>query len=115
MESQFLFLFRGGDPARAGFSPQTSMQQWGGWVAGLKGQGRFVHGEPLRGPEGCVLAPEGRVSAGAVGTAAEAVSGYMAVRAESLAAAQALAQDCPALLHGGTVEIRPMFVVNGAR
>ena len=113
MDSQFLLLFRGADPARVGFSPHTAMQQWGGWVAELKGQGRFVHGEPLQGPEGCVLAPEGGVRAGAIGSPAEAVNGYMAVRAESLAAAQAVARGCPALLHGGTVEIRPMFVVNG--
>lgn len=113
MDSQFLLLFRGGDPARAGFSPHTAMQQWGSWVAELKSQGRFVHGEPLQGAEGCVLAPEGAVRAGAVGAPAEAVSGYMAVRAESLTAAQAVAQGCPVLLHGGTVEIRPMFVVNG--
>jgi hypothetical protein len=113
MESQFLFLFRGGDPARAGFSPHSALQQWGSWVAELRGSGRFVHGEPLRGDEGRVLAPEGRASQGCVGSAGDAVSGYLAVRAESIDAAQSLAAGCPVLLHGGTVEIRPMFVVNG--
>jgi hypothetical protein len=114
MDSRFLFLFRGGDPARSGFSPHTAMQQWGDWVAALKGGGSFVHGEPLRGPEGYVLAAEGRARPAPLGSVDEAVNGYMAVRAESLEAARALAQGCPVLLHGGLVEIRPMFVVNGA-
>lgn len=113
MPQQFLLLFRGGDPARAGFSPHTAMKQWGDWVASLKHSGRFVHGEPLQGPQGCVLAGEGRVTRGSVGGDEERVNGYLAVRAPDLDAAQTLAQDCPVLLHGGTVEIRPAFVVNG--
>ena len=60
-----------------------------------------MHGEPLQGSEGRVLRSEG------------AVTGYLALQADSLDQAQSLAADCPALLHGGTVEVRPLFVVNG--
>ncbi len=113
MPHQYLLLFRGGDPARAGFSPHSAMKHWADWVTALKHDGRFVHGEPLQGDEGRVLGSEGAVRRGCVGAPDGAVTGYLAVHADSLDHAQTLAADCPALLHGGTVEVRPMFVVNG--
>lgn len=111
MDQQFLLLFRGGDPARAGFLPHTAMKQWGDWVAALKRDGVFVHGEPLRPDGGCLVAPDG--SSDAVDAPEVAVTGYMAIKAPTLAAARALTAGCPTLLHGGSVEIRSAFVVNG--
>lgn len=113
MSRQFLLLFRGGDPARAGFSPHTAMTQWGDWIAALRRRGRFVHGEPLQGHDGRVLRAESPPAAGCVDGPDAAVSGYLAVQADDIDAAQALAADCPVLLHGGSVEVRPVFVVNG--
>lgn len=111
MDQQFLLLFRGGDPARAGFSPHTAIKQWGDWVAALRRDGVFVHGEPLQPDGGCLVAPDG--STGPPGAAEVAVTGYLALKAPTLAAARALTAGCPTLLHGGSVEIRPAFVVNG--
>lgn len=113
MAHQFLLLFRGGDPARAGFSPHTAMKHWADWVASLRHDSRFVHGEPVHGSEGRVLRSEGAVTRGCIGAPDAAVTGYLALQADSLDQAQSLAADCPALLHGGTVEVRPIFVVNG--
>lgn len=113
MTPQYLLLFRGGDPAAAGIDPNNAMQQWGQWLAQLKAAGQFVHGEPLQGPSGCMLHADGTVTDGPPDAAAAIVSGYMALRAADLNTAQSIARDCPVLAHGGAVEIRPMWVMNG--
>ena len=112
--NQFLLLFHGGDPAAAGFSPEQAMRQWGAWMGDLRARGAFVHGEPLQGPTGVVLHPGGRRDEAIPGAPKGAVAGYLALRAADLAAAEALARDCPVLGHGGSVEIRPSWVMNGS-
>lgn len=112
--NQYLLLFRGGDPVAAGLAPEQSMQQWGAWIAGLREQGAFVHGEPLQGPAGLVLHPGGRREEAVPGAPLAAVSGYLALRAADLAAAEALARGCPVLGHGGSVEVRASWVMNGS-
>lgn len=112
--NQYLLLFRGGDPAAAGLSAEQSMQQWGAWIGGLRAAGAFVHGEPLQGPTGVVLHPGGRRDEAVPGAPQAGVSGYLALRAADLAAAEALARECPVLGHGGSVEVRPSWVMNGS-
>jgi hypothetical protein len=111
---QFLLLFRGGDPGSAGVPAEAARQQWARWVGELRRDGAFVHGEPLQGPAGTLLGP-GKRRLSALGDApVQAVSGYLAVRAADLDAAERLAAGCPVLEHGGMVEVRPSWVVNGA-
>lgn len=112
--NQYLLLFRGGDPGAAGVGPEQSMQQWASWIGALCTAGAFVHGEPLQGPAGVVLHPGGRRDDVVPGAPQAAVSGYLALRAADLAAAEAMARDCPVLGHGGSVEIRPSWVMNGS-
>lgn len=112
--NQFLLLFRGGDPAAAGLTPDQAMQQWGAWIGDLRSRGAFVHGEPLQGPTGLVLHPGGRRDDAVPGAPQTAVAGYLALRAADLAAAETLARGCPVLAHGGSVEVRPSWVMNGS-
>ncbi len=111
--NQYLLLFRGGDPVAAGFTPEQAMQQWSAWIAGLREQGAFVHGEPLQDSTGLWLHPGGRREDAVPGAPQAAVSGYLALRATDLAAAEALARACPVLGHGGSVEVRASWVMNG--
>jgi len=112
--NQYLLLFRGGDPATAGLAPEQAMQQWGAWIAGLRERGAFVHGEPLQGPTGLVLQPGGGRSETLPGAPQAAISGYLALRAADLAGAEVLARACPVLGHGGSVEVRASWVMNGS-
>lgn len=112
--NQYLLLFRGGDPVAAGLAPEQAMQQWGAWIAALRAQGAFVHGEPLQGPAGVLLQPDGRRDEAVPGAPQAAVSGYLALRAADLAAAETHARACPVLGHGGSVEVRASWVMNCA-
>lgn len=114
MAQQYLFLFRGGDPASAGVTPELVMQQWSDWIAALKAQGRFVHGEPLQGPIGGIVRSAGRFTAALPDSPERMVAGYMAVRAADMDQAQAIASGCPVLALGGAVEIRLIWVMNGS-
>lgn len=111
---QFLLLFRGGDPVAAGLSPQTAMQQWSAWIAELRRRDAFVHGEPLQDAAGLVLEAKGRRDGLLPGAPGDVVTGYLALRAADLEAAERLAAGCPVLAHGGRVELRPSWVFNGA-
>lgn len=115
--SAFLLLFRNGGPeTHAHLSPEQREEmtrRWNAWYDGLAAQGKVEHGRPL-GPGGRVVAGRNgeRITDGPFAEAAEVVAGYFFLRVRDLDEATAIAQQCPGLPLGLTVEVRPVVDVS---
>ena len=114
--AKFLFVYRGAGEHVAKMTPEEMQQhlgRWEKWIGEGMRKGWMV--DP-----GDALTPEGRVVTAKVVTdgpfveSKEIVGGFSIVQAETIEAAAELAKGCPALLAGGSVEVRP-FVDWSAR
>lgn len=108
--SPFLLIFReSSDGAYQNLSAeqrQRLLEQWNAWYDGLAAQGKVQHGEPLE-PGGRVVRQH-RVTDGPFAEAKEAVGGYFLLTVADLDEATAIAQRCPSLPLGMSVEVRPI-------
>lgn len=107
---KFLFIYRDAcDPNQKAPSPQEMqaiLEQWGAWIGKFSQSGQIVDpGDGLK-PSGCVLRPKGMVSDGPFAEAKEIVGGFSVVSVDSYDAALKIAKECPAVLAGGSIEIR---------
>jgi hypothetical protein len=93
---KYLFAYRGGAMAATDEERQAAMAAWGGWFGGL--------GDAVEDP-GNPFGPSTSVGSGANGTAGSGLSGYSVVKADSLDAAAKLADGCPVLTGGGSVDV----------
>ena len=104
---KYMYLFRGGEAARAALSPeemQAHMKKWNTWFQGLGGA--FLGGEPLD-STGKVVRGKGKsVSDGPFAETKDLVGGYAIVSAKSLDDAVEIARDCPIFEADGAVEVR---------
>jgi hypothetical protein len=112
--SEFVFLFRIGQaeqqeamgtPERA----QQSMQAWLAWMRDLEARKHLANpGQPLA-PAGKVVRGQRRtVTDGPFIEVKDLVAGFIVVSARDLAQAAELANGCPILEGGGSVEVRPV-------
>lgn len=108
---QFMFLIIGYDwdealpPAEA----RQALDRMMAWFDGLLQQGVATTGSPLARTGKMVAGKHGStVADGPFAEAKEVVGGYIIVRADTLAAATAIAQQCPLLEHGVTLDVRAM-------
>jgi len=110
--SNFMYLFRGGDPEWKKQPPevvQAHMQKWGVWMGGLKEQGKLVDGLPLA-ETGKVVEKAGEViTDGPFAEGAEVVGGYLIVTADSLDEAVEISKGCPIFENNGNVEVREIL------
>jgi hypothetical protein len=111
--SSFLLLFRNAGPdihAHLSAEQRASLAQlWNDWYDGLAAQGKVEHGRPLGLGGRVVSGPTGeRVSDGPYAEAKEVVGGYFFLTVADLDEATAIAQRCPGLPLGLTVEVRPV-------
>ncbi len=110
--SEYMLLFRG--PCwDKGLTPeelQQVMDRVMGWFEGLKEQGRVKGGQPL-GAEGRIVSgKKGRtVADGPFAESKEAIGGYLSLNAGTLEEAVAIAQSCPTLDFGISIEVRPVL------
>jgi hypothetical protein len=113
--SDFVFLFRStseqqheamGTPERA----QRSMQTWLGWIRELEAGGHLKNpGQPLA-REGKVVSGKGKlITDGPYAEAKDMVLGFIVVEARDFDQAVELSQECPMVIGGGSVEIRPVM------
>ena len=109
--SNFMFLFRGGSTPASPEEMQAQMQKWMTWIQRLREEGKYVAGDPLQGG-GKVLTSRKIITDGPFAEGKEIVGGYFLVRAETLDQAAEMAKDCPIFENGGSVEVRPIQVVN---
>src|SRR6266516_3665085 len=109
--TSYLLLFRGTNWHRD-LSPeeiQTVMNQWKGWFDRLTEQGKAKAGQPLMNEGKIVSGKNGRVVAdGPFAESKEAIGGYFLLQVDTLDEAVAIAQQCPVLEYGSSVEVRPI-------
>ena len=98
--NEYLLLMHAGAPAEARGTVDAA-HTWPAYFARLRAAGAFEGGSAIGG--GVCVSKAGR-AAGITGH----LAGYLRVRAESLAAAEALVAGNPVYEAGGTVEIREL-------
>jgi hypothetical protein len=105
------FLFRGSDPAAQ--SPeemQKSMQKWLAWFKELGEKGHIKYpGHPL---ERAGKVVRGKLKSVHDGPYADIVNGFTLIEAKDLPHAVELSKGCPILEAGGSVEVRPIRVLD---
>jgi hypothetical protein len=109
--SNFMFLFRGGETPNSPERMQVQMQQWMAWIQKLRNDGKYIAGDPLQ-AGGKVLRSRKIITDGPFAEGKEIVGGYFLVRAETLEEAAEMSRDCPIFETGGSVEVRPVQIVN---
>jgi hypothetical protein len=95
---KYLLAYSGGSMPDSPEEQQAVMQQWGAWFGQL-GAGLVDGGAPVG--ASVTIKPGGAVADGA----ATAISGYSILEAPNLGEATTMAQGCPLLHAGGTVEV----------
>ncbi len=114
--SDYLFLFRGGEPSDNDLSPeemQHHMQKWFTWIATLRDKGIYKGGEPLE-KGGNTVEPDRTITDGPFTESKELIGGFVMIEADSFDEASELAKDCPALELGGKVEVRRVAIIEHA-
>lgn len=110
-QNEYLLLFRGSGWDK-GLSPeqlQKTLDQFMAWFERLKQEGKVKAGQPLERTGKIVSGKNGRVVAdGPFAESKEAIGGYFLLQVNDLDEAVEIAQQCPALDFGSTVEVRPV-------
>jgi hypothetical protein len=115
--SDFVFLFRStieGREAALGTpeAAQKSLQTWLAWMRELETKGHLKSpGQPLE-TTGKVVRKNNVVNDGPYAEAKDLVLGFIIVSAKDLDEASVLAGGCPIVMGGGSVEVRPVKVMN---
>ncbi len=90
---------------------QAMIKQYQDWIGGIAAQGKFT-GTNRLGFEGKTLKPNNVIADGPYAEIKEIVGGYMLVKANDLEEAMKLAEGCPILTIGGSVEVRNIMPTN---
>ncbi|MDF2191783.1 YciI family protein [Paraflavitalea sp. CAU 1676] len=109
---EFMLLFRQPSYDYSQTSPaemQDLYRKWQDWVGGIASQGKLVQTGIRLAEEGKVLRAGGVVTDGPFVEIRERLGSFLVIKADDLDAATAMANGCPALDAGGSVEIRPVF------
>jgi hypothetical protein len=109
--SDFLLLFRDSSnsvyAALSAAERETLIQQWNAWYDGLAAEGKVQHGNPLELGGRVVSGRKGEiVTDGPYAETKEAVGGYFWLTVRDIDEATAIAQQCPSLPLGMSVEVR---------
>jgi hypothetical protein len=107
--AKFLFVYRGSNEVYAKMTPeqrQQNMEKWGNWIREALQKGWMVDPGQALTQEGRVVKGNRVVTDGPFVESKEIVGGFSIVQADTIAAAAELAKECPALLAGGSVEVR---------
>jgi hypothetical protein len=109
--AKFLFVYRRGIDLAEKMTPeemQQNMKKWETWIGeGLQKGWMLDPGDGLK-QEGRVVNAKKVVTDGPFVESKEIVGGFSIVQADTVDAAAQLAKGCPALLSGGSVEVRPL-------
>jgi hypothetical protein len=112
--SEFTFLFRGSDPtAQSPEEMQKSMQKWLAWFKELGEKGHIKYpGHPLERTGKVVRGKQKSVHDGPYAETKDIVNGFTLIEAKDLPQAVELSKGCPILEVGGSVEVRPIRILN---
>ena len=109
--AKFLFVYRRGNNVADKMTPeemQQHIQKWQKWIGDGLQQGWISDRGDALTQEGRVVNAKKVVLDGPFVESKEIVGGFSIVQADTIEAAADLAKGCPALLTGGSVEIRPL-------
>jgi hypothetical protein len=107
--SQYLLLLRGADWYQE-LSPQEIQEIMGrsaAWFERLSQTGALLGAQPLE-KQARFVGQTSKVADGPFVESKETVGGYVLLAVSSLDEAAAIAQDCPMVPYGLTIEIRPV-------
>jgi len=108
----YLLLVRGSDWTR-GLSADEIQRDSGqvmDWFKQLMESGKAVGGRPLGNEGKLVSGKNGRtVTDGPFAESKEAIAGYFMLKVDTMEEAVAIAQQCPNLAYGITLEVRPLL------
>lgn len=111
---EFALLFRAPNYDYSSVSPkemEALVKKWKDWSGGIAAQGKLVSNGTRLAMEGKVLRAGGVITDGPFVEIRERLGSFIIVKADSLEEATTLAHGCPVLDAGGSVEIRPIYVV----
>jgi hypothetical protein len=107
--SEYVFLYRGDRSRMAPEEMQKSLQRWAAWMKQLGERGHLKDpGHPLDGAGKVVRARGGNVTDGPL-VEKDIVLGFTIVSARDVDEAATLAEGCPIIDGGGSVEVRPIM------
>jgi hypothetical protein len=107
----FLLIFRYDSNALPQGSPaelQAMTKKWIDWIGGIAAQGKLTDRGNRLEYVGKMVRPNNIITDGPFTEVKELIGGYSIVKAISLDEATALAEGCPILSEGGSVEVRPV-------
>ena len=111
--SDFTFLYRGRDTSASPEQMQQTMQKWRSWFKELGEKGHLKDiGHPLENAGKVVKGKQKAVTDGPFAEAKDVVGGFTLIQARDLEQAAELSKGCPILEVGGSVEVRPIQVLN---
>jgi len=107
----YMLLFRDAPPAvYEAMTPgqrTAALDDWNAWYDSIASRGVMHSAHPLESPVRIVSGPRGeQVLDGPFAEAKELIAGYFMFTAEDLDEVTVIAQQCPNLKHGMTVEVR---------
>ncbi len=110
--SEYMLLFRGTDWGKD-LSPQeiqNVMGQFNHWMERLSQHGKLKVGQPLA-PKGKVVSGKTSrtVADGPFAESKEAIGGYWLLKVEDFDEAVKIAEECPLLNYGSSIEVRPVL------
>jgi hypothetical protein len=111
--SEFTYLVRGRQATASPAERQKHMEKWVAWFKELNGNGIIKYpGHPLD-FTGKVVNGKGKtVKDGPFAEAKDVVGGFMVVEARDIDHAVEISKGCPILEVGGSVEVRPVQILN---
>jgi hypothetical protein len=111
--SDFTFLYRGRDTTASPEQIQKTMEKWRAWFKELGEQGHIKDiGHPLESAGKVVKGKQKTVTDGPFAEAKDVVGGFTLIQARDLQQAVELSKGCPILEGGGSVEVRPIQILN---
>ena len=109
--SQFLLLLRGGEYPESPEAMQETIEKYVAWGQKLRSEGKYISADPLH-DGGKVLRSTSttvQITDGPFTETKEAVNGYYLLNIANADEALETAKGCPALLYGGSVELREIM------
>ena len=111
--SEFTFLYRGRNTSASPEQMQKTMQKWQAWFQELSAKGHIKNmGHPLEHAGKVVRGERKTVTDGPFAEAKDVVGGFTIIEARDLDQAAELSKGCPILEAGGSVEVRPIQILN---
>jgi len=111
--SEFTYLFRGRNMEASPEERRKHTEKWMVWFKELGEKGHLREpGHPLEGSGGVVRGEKKVVTDGPYAEAKDVVGGYVVVEARDLQHALEMSKGCPILEAGGSVEVRPVQILN---